>query len=484
VFMKKGLFIKKSIDALSAEAVDGSTHALKRHLGPWHLTAMGIGAIIGAGIFVLTGQAAAQYAGPGIIFSMIIAAIICVFAAFCYAEFASMIPVSGSAYSYAYATLGELPAWIMGCCLTLEFLFSAATVAVGWGGYFISFMRDLGWNISPLFSQTPLLYDIQKGWEWTGSLVNLPAVVVIGLIGLLVSIGIKTAASLNNAMVVIKMAVIALFIGCGIFFINTDNWHPFIPENTGIFGNFGWSGIFRGAGLVFFAFIGFDALSTLAQETRNPQRDLPIGMMGSLGISTVVYILIALVMTGIASYQTLNVADPFAVAVDALGPRFLWLRFVMKLAILSGLTSVILVMLLGQSRIFYIMARDGLLPRKMGTIHSRFKTPFFNTLLISVIAMLAAGFLPVTILGNITTIGTLLAFTIVCFGVLYLRYKEPHRKRPFKTPFSPWIPAAGTLTCLAQMLFLPGVVWLQLTAWMVIGIAFYFFYGKKHSKLR
>jgi APA family basic amino acid/polyamine antiporter len=415
---------------------------------------------------------------------MIIAAIICTFAAFCYAEFASMIPVSGSAYSYAYATLGELPAWIMGCCLTMEFLFSAATVAVGWGGYFVSFMKDLGWNVSPLFAQTPLLYHAEGGWTLSGSLINLPAMVVVALIGLLVSMGIKTAASLNNAMVVIKMSVIVLFIACGLFFINSDNWTPFIPENTGVFGSFGWSGIFRGAGLVFFAFIGFDSLSTLAQEARNPQRDLPIGMISSLGISTVVYILIALVLTGITSYLNLNVADPFAVAVNALGPGFLWLRFVVKLAILAGLTSVTLVMLLSQSRIFYIMSQDGLLPSKMGAIHPRFQTPFFNTLLITFVSMLAAGFLPVTILGNITSMGTLLAFTIVCFGVLYLRYKEPNRQRPFKTPFSPWIPALGTIACFAQMLFLPGVVWLQLSAWLIIGLVFYFLYGRKHSKLK
>jgi len=475
---------KKSIDTLVAEATDQSRHGLQRHLGPWSLTAMGIGAIIGAGIFVLTGQVAAQYAGPAVVLSMLFAAIICVFAAFCYAEFASMIPISGSAYSYAYVTLGELFAWVMGLCLTLEFLFSAATVAVGWGAYFVSFVKDLGWLFPATVAKSPLIYDAQLGWEWTGSLINLPAASIFGIIGLMVAFGIKAATSLNNIMVVIKLSVIALFIGIGLFFIQKGNWTPFIPENTGTFGQYGWSGILRGAGLVFFAFIGFDALSTLAQEARRPQRDLPVGMLGSLAISTVVYILIALVITGITSFRLLDVSDPFAVAVDALGPKFLWFRFVIKIAILASLPSVILVMILAQSRICYIVSHDGLLPKKFGKTHPKYRTPFFTTLVVTLVGVIAAGFFPVSILGNITSMGTLLAFAIVSFGVLYLRYTQPHAHRPFKTPFSPWIPAAGTLVCIAQMVFFPAVVWIQLMIWIVLGLAVYFFYGKKHSKLQ
>lgn len=481
--MKKGLFAKKSIKSLLDEASD-TRHGLKRTLGALNLTSMGIGAIIGAGIFVISGQAAAEFAGPGVILSFLFAAVICVFAALCYAEFASLIPIAGSAYSYAYATMGEFAAWVIGWGLTLEYLFSASTVAVGWSGYFTSLMNDCGITIPTAFASSPLLYDAVGGWQASGTIINLPAMIIVAAIGIMIAVGIKTAAIVNDILVFIKMAVILLFIVCGIAFINADNYVPFIPENTGVFGQYGWSGVFRGAGVVFFAFIGFDAISTLAQESRNPQKDMPIGMLGSLGISTLVYMVVALVLTGIVSYKMLSVPDPIAVAVNALGTGFTWLRYVIKIAILAGLTSVILVMLLGQARIFYTMAQDGLLPKFFGKIHPKFRTPFGTTLLITAFAVLITGFFPVVILGQVTSMGALLAFAIVCFGVLVLRYTQPLLHRPFKTPFVPWIPLAGTISCLALMSFLQLITWIQLIIWMAIGVVVYIQYGRKHSKVR
>lgn len=481
--MVKGLFVKKSIKSLLEEAKEPK-QGLKRHLGALNLTALGIGAIIGAGIFVLSGQAAAEYAGPGILISFLFAALICVFAALCYAEFASLIPISGSAYSYAYVTMGELVAWIIGWGLTMEYLFSAATVSVGWSGYFVSLLEDLHLQIPAVIANAPLKYTLTEGWGATGSLINLPAMLVVALLGSLVAVGIKAATSFNNLMVFIKMTVILLFIACGIAYINLDNLTPFIPENTGVFGQFGWSGVLRGAGVVFFAFIGFDALSTLAQESRNPQKDLPIGMLGSLGISAFVYIIVGMVLLGLVSYKFLNIPDPIALAVNALGSNFIWLRFVVKLAILAGLTSVVLVMVLGQSRIFYIMAKDGLLPKSLAKVSDRFQTPFVSTMLITGVCMLLAGIFPVGILGQLTTMGALLAFAIVCFGILVLRYTQPSLHRPFKTPFVPWIPLAGTLACVIQMALLPGVTWIQFLIWMGIGCVIYFSFGIKHSRVR
>jgi APA family basic amino acid/polyamine antiporter len=481
--MTKGLFAKKSIKSLLQDTVQ-TKHSLKRTLGPLNLTAMGIGAIIGAGIFVLTGQAASEYAGPAISLSFIFAAIICVFAALCYAELASLIPVSGGAYSYSYVAMGEFIAWTVGWVLTLEYLFSAATVSVGWSGYLTSLLKDFNIIIPASLSSAPLNYDTATGWQSSGSLINLPAMFITAFMGFLIAVGIKAAASFNDLMVVIKLTVIVLFIACGIAYINMDNLTPFIPENTGTFGQYGFSGILRGAGVVFFAFIGFDALSTLAQEAKNPQSDLPKGMLGSLGVSTLVYIIIALVLTGIVSFKLLNVPDPIAVAVNALGSHFLWLRFVIKIAILAGLTSVVLVMMLGQTRIFYTMAHDGLMPKSFGKISDRFHTPFFTTIAVTLVGMIVAGIFPVGILGQLVSMGTLLAFAVVCFGVLVLRYTQPLLHRPFKTPFVPYIPLLGTLACVLQMVLLPGVTWLQLVAWIIIGCIIYFTYGKKNSLVR
>lgn len=478
---RSGWFVKKKVSDLIKEGAAENTKGLKRTLGAMNLTTFGVGAIIGAGLFVITGQAAAQYAGPAIMISFIIAGILALLAALCYAELAAMIPISGSAYAYAYVALGEFVAWIIGWGLTLEFFFSGTTVAVGWSSYFVSFVKDLGIDIPFLYSSAPFVYDIKEGWHSSGALVNVPAMCIIGIIGVMIALGIKTAQRFNDIMVFVKMALIVLFIACGIAFINADNWTPFIPENTGVFGQYGWSGILRGSGLVFFAYLGFDALSTLAQEAKNPQKDLPLGMLGSLGISTVAYVIMALILTGVVSYKLLNVADPIAVAVNVFGPKFIWLRYVVKVAILAGLTTVILVMLLGQTRIFYSMAQDGLLPKFFKTIHSKYRTPFGSTLLITCGAMVMAGLFPVSMLGDLTVMGALIAFALVCFGVLILRYKQPDLKRPFKVPLFPWIPIIGGVASLGQMAFFPGTIWMQTLVWMIIGFFIYLFYGRKHS---
>lgn len=481
--MALNLFIKKSVRTLESEAAQ-KRHTFTRSLGALNLTAIGIGAIIGAGLFVLIGQVAAQYAGPGIIFSFLIAGIISVFAALCYAEFAALIPVSGSAYSYAYVTLGEFPAWILGWGMTMQYLLSACTVSVGWSGYFTSLMGDFGLRIPAFLANAPLVYDTGSGWHQSGSWINLPAMFIVGVMGLLISTGIKAAASFNNIMVILKLAVVILFIGCGISYIQLDNLVPFIPENTGVFGEYGWSGVLRGAGVLFFAFIGFDALSTLTQEAKNPQKDMPRGMLGSLSLCTLIYLVFSLVLLGLVSYKLLGVADPIALAVNVLGPKFLWLRFFVKGAILAGLTSVVMVMLLGQARIFYTMAHDGLLPARLGKIQDKHHIPLFATVLVTIVGMFISGLFPVGILGQLVAMATLMAFAIVCFGVLVLRYKQPDLHRPFKTPFMPWVPILGTLACVGQMFLFPLVTWIQLVSWLLIGCVVYFTYSIKRSKAR
>lgn len=481
--MSQKLFIKKTVGALAQDAAKKS-HTLQRSLGAVNLTAIGIGAIIGAGLFVLTGTAAAEYAGPGIIFSFIIGGIISTFAALCYAEFAALIPISGSAYSYAYVALGEFVAWIIGWGLTMQYLLSSCTVSVGWSSYFNSLLRDFGVSLPDIISKSPLNYDMTTGWHLSGSLCNLPAMCIIALMGVLISIGTKAAASVNNVMVVIKLAVVVLFIGCGIAFINWNNFVPLIPENTGVFGQFGWSGVFRGAGVVFFAFLGFDALSTLTQETKNPQKDMPRGMLGSLGICTICYIVMAIVLVGVVNYKLLDVADPIAVAVNVFGAKFLWLRLFVKVAILAAFTSVIMIMLLGQTRIFYTMSQDGLLPKKLGSVSPRTHNPLFTTVLVTLVGIVIAGIFPVAILGQLVVMATLMAFAIVCFGVLVLRYKQPLLHRPFKTPGAPWVPLIGTIVCIAQMCFLPMVTWLQFIGWTILGLIIYFTYSIKNSTLR
>jgi len=505
--MTKRLFATKPLQTLIEESAD-SKHGLKRALSATNLTTLGIGAIIGAGIFVLTGQAAAQYAGPAIVISFIISGLACAFAGLCYAEFASMIPIAGSAYTYSYATLGEFLAWIIGWDLILEYLFAASTVSVGWSGYVISFLNDFGIHIPTVLTAATgsVLIDVPgEGWrELTKQLtttlssqgivvdslphltaiINLPAMIIVAAITLLLIIGIRESAGFNNIMVIIKVAIILLFIAVGFTFVQAGNWDPFIPKNTGTWGEFGISGILRAAGVIFFAYIGFDAVSTAAQEAKNPQKDMPVGIMGSLGISTFLYILVAIVLTGIVSYTMLNVSDPVAVGVNAMGDKMFWMRPIVKIAAIAGLSSVILVMLMGQPRIFFTMAKDGLLPPVFAKVHPKYKTPYVSTILTGVVALILAGILPISILGELVSIGTLLAFTIVCISIIVLRRTRPDIHRPFRTPWVPVIPLLGAFICLAQMAALPMDTWLRLLIWLAIGLIIYFTYGIRKSKLR
>jgi basic amino acid/polyamine antiporter, APA family len=466
------LFWRKSIEQLRADAASGQ---LRRALGPLQLTTLGIGAIIGAGIFVLTGQAAAQHAGPAIVLSFILAGAACGFAGLCYAEFASMIPVAGSAYTYAYATMGELLAWIIGWDLILEYSLGAATVAVGWSGYVVSFLRDLGINF-PLEWANPTGADILVNGQVVGQGVfNIPAAVIALLVTTLLVVGIKESASANATIVIIKVAVVLLFIAFGASYVNPDNWSPFIPAATGNAGEFGWGGIVRGAAVVFFAYIGFDAVSVAAQEAKNPQKDMPTGILMSLAICTILYIAVSLVLTGIVPYSTLNVPDPIAVGINATGLN--WLKPFVKLGAIAGLSSVILVMIMAQPRIFYAMARDGLLPPVFKRIHHKFRTPHITTMVTGVAVAIVAGLFPIGTLGHMVSIGTLLAFVIVSLGVLILRYKQPNLDRPFKTPGMPVVPILGAVSCFYLMASLPGITWIRLIIWLVIGLAIYFLYG-------
>jgi basic amino acid/polyamine antiporter, APA family len=470
--------VKKPIATIQAESEKGE---LKRTLSAANLVSLGIGCIIGAGIFVMTGQAAAQYAGPAIILSFVLAGLCCAFAGLCYAELASSLPVSGSAYSYAYASLGELFAWIMGWLLLLEYGIAASTVAVGWSGYIVSFLKDFGIVIGPEWANATGQMVELAGGEKVAAIFNLPAFLgIVAVTGMLI-VGIKESASLNNLMVVIKVSVILLFIAVGIFYVNPDNWHPFIPENTGKDGEFGYSGILRAAGVIFFAYVGFEAVSTAAQEAKNPKRDLPIGILGSLAICTVIYMLVALVLTGIVPFKTLNVPDPMAVAVDAIGIG--WLAFVVKIGAIAGLSSVMMVLLYGQTRIFYTMSRDGLLPPVFSKVHPKYQTPHVNTMVVGVLVALIAGMTPIKQLGDLVSMGTLMAFSIICFSVLYLRKTEPNMVRPFKVPFSPWFPILGMLCCFYLMYGLREMFW-TLKFYFLSGLVIYFIYGARHSKLR
>jgi APA family basic amino acid/polyamine antiporter len=395
-----------------------------------------------------------------------------------------MIPISGSAYTYSYATLGEFIAWIIGWDLILEYLFASSTVAVGWSGYMVSFLHDYGVNIPVQLCNAPIDYIKGEGWIITGSIINFPAVFIIVLLSTLLVKGIKESAGLNNVIVAIKVIVILLFIGFGLSYIDVSNWKPFIPPNpTGEFGNFGFSGILRGAAVIFFAYIGFDAVSTAAQEAKNPQRDMPIGILGSLLVCTILYVLVSGVLTGIVPYAELNVPAPLAVAIDKTGDALLWLRPLIKIGAIAGLSSVILVMLMGQPRIFFTMANDGLLPRSFSRIHPRFRTPYVTTILTGIVACFFAGLLPIHILSELVSIGTLLAFTIVCISILILRKNKPDVPRPFKTPWVPVVPILGAAICLLQMFSLPWETWERLLIWMAIGFVIYFAYGIKSSKL-
>lgn len=474
------LWRTKSIGFLEQEANSGS-QKLERSLGPISLILLGIGAIIGAGLFSITGIAAAQHAGPAVIVSFILASIGCAFAGLCFSELASMIPIAGGAYSYTYATLGEFVAWIIGWVLILEYAAGAAVVAISWSAYVISFLQGFHIELPAAFIASPwqptYLLDGTEVQGW----INLPALMVVILMSSLLVFGVNKSAKVNAFLVAIKVIVVLLFIAIGLNYTHESNYIPFVPENIGVFGEYGWSGVARAAGIVFLAYIGFDAVSTAAQEVKNPQRNLPIGIIGSLIICTILYVLFAYTMVGLVPYQELNVAAPVAEAINK--TPYLWLNGLIKLAIVAGLTSVVLVMLLGQSRIFFTMSKDGLLPPFFSIVHPRFHTPWIANLILMIAVGTFAAFAPLSLVGQLTSIGTLLAFAIVCASVIVLRKTHPDMPRPFKTPWVPLIPILGILTCLALMVSLGWEIWVRLVIWIFIGLIVYFSYGKWNSHL-
>lgn len=480
-----GLFIRKSIESLQAEAAQSGSKSLKRVLGPVSLVALGVGVIIGAGLFSITGTVASEFTGPSITLSFIIAAIGCCFAGLCYAEFASMIPVAGSAYTYSYATMGELIAWIIGWDLVLEYTVAATTVSISWSRYMVVFLENLGIHLPHALTACP----------WDGGIINIPAMLIVVLMSLFLIRGTEGSSIFNGFIVFLKIAVILIFVVLGWQFIQIENYTPYIPENTGKLGEYGFSGILRGAAVVFFAFLGFDAVSTAAQETKNPKRDMPIGILVSLLVCTLLYVLFAHVMTGVAHYTEFGGQQgiaPVAVAIEHMGapdasgviqPAFPWLNKAIILAILFGYCSVIMVTLMAQSRVFLSMSHDGLLPPFFSKIHSKFRTPAHSNVLFMILVGLMAAFIPAQVAGEMTSIGTLFAFTLVCAAILIVRKTMPNVHRAFKTPFVPAVPILGILTCLCMMCFLPADTWIRLVLWMLIGLDIYACYGIKHSKL-
>jgi basic amino acid/polyamine antiporter, APA family len=489
------LFATKSIAALRAEADAAGAQSLRRALGPLNLVALGIGAVIGAGIFVITGQVAALYAGPAVPLSMILVGIACSFAGLCYAEMASAVPVAGSAYTYSYATMGEFAAWIIGWDLVLEYAAGAATVGVGWSGHFVSLLGLFGVQIPASLTGPPTqwctagqaaahtLGCAHAGLNLTGALVNLPAVAIVALMSAVLVIGIRESARVNNVIVLLKVAIVLLVVGVGLSHVSAANWHPLIPPNSGEWGTYGWSGVLRGAGLVFFAYIGFDTVSTAAQESKHPQRDMPIGILGSLAICTLLYVVVSAVLVGMVPYGALNVPAPMALAMERISAPW-WIRVSIDVGAVLGIASVILVMLLGQSRVFYSMSRDGLLGRWAGQVHPRFRTPYRSTIYTGIAVCIATGLLPLQLLGQWVNIGTLLAFVLVCAGVWILRSTRPDLDRPFRTPWVPVVPLLGILCCLGLMFTLPVDTWVRLGVWLVIGLAIYFGYSRRHSHLQ
>jgi basic amino acid/polyamine antiporter, APA family len=472
------LLALKPIDQLLSDAGTDRHAALRRTLGPWNLIALGIGAIVGAGIFVITGTVAAQNSGPAVVLSFLLAALCCVFAGLCYAELASLIPIAGSAYTYGYATLGELVAWIIGWDLVIEYAFGAATVAAGWSGNVVSLLRDLGIHLPRAITATPA----------DGGVFDLPACIAVFVVTALLVVGIKESANFNALIVLVKVGTIVTFIAVAAAYllrnpeIARTNWTPFLPPNTGEFGEFGWSGVGRGAAVIFFAFIGFDAVSTAAQESKNPQKDMPVGILGSLAICTLLYIAMGALLTGVLPYKRLGVAAPVAAAIDATGVS--WGALVVKIGTFAGLATTMLVMLLGQSRVLYTMSRDGLLPPWVSAVHPKFRTPWLSSIVVGVFVGLFAGLVPIAVLGQLVSIGTLLAFVIVCAGVLILRRTRADLPRAFRTPWVPAVPILGIAISLLLMLTLPLDTWIRLFVWLGLGLLIYFTYGRHHSKLR
>jgi len=504
------LLATKPIEAILHESAETGEHTLKRSLGATNLISLGIGAIIGTGIFVLAGPAAAIYAGPSVVFSFIVAGIACLFAGLCYAEFAAMIPVAGSAYTYGYATLGEIFAWIIGWDLVLEYAFGAATVCSGWSGYVLSLLQDFHIRLPPAIAGTPgSVFVYWNGhWELLNRIMSKLAelhidpatlphkygvfnlVAFIGIMGvtMVLVVGIKESANFNSAIVVVKVVVLLIFLVIGIhtILLRPDllkvNWHPFLPPNTGTFGQFGISGVLRASGVIFFAYIGFDAVSTAAPEAKNPKRDMPIGILGSLLICTALYILVSGVLTALVNYHDLNVPDSLAVGIDVTGVR--WGSLLVKFGALGGLSSTMVVMLLGQSRVFFSMSKDGLLPKSFSAIHPKFRTPWISSLTVGLVVATFASLIPLAELGEMTSIGTLLAFIIVCAGVWVLRRKRPEIPRPFRAPWIPVTPILGIAVSLLMMLFLPLMTWIRLLIWLAVGLLVYFFYSRRHSKVQ
>lgn len=468
--------IRKPLSVLLGEAREEGQGTLKRHLGPVNLVLLGIGAIIGAGLFSLTGKVAAEHAGPAVTLSFVISAIGCAFAGLCYAEFASMIPIAGSAYTYSYATMGRIWAWIIGWDLVLEYAVGAATVAIAWSQYLNKLMMNFGIHLPHALMNGP--------WDAIPGFINLPAVLIVVLLSLLLARGTQESAIVNGVVVALKLIVVLLFIALGWSYIDPVNYADYIPANTGVFGHFGWSGVLQGAGIIFFAYIGFDAVSTAAQEAKNPQRDMPIGILGSLFVCTILYVLFAHVMTGLAPYTAFGGAeDKLAPVATAIAHTpYVWLQQFVIIAILAGFSSVILVMLLGQSRVFFSMSRDGLLPKVFSDVHPKYHTPWKNNLLFMIFVGLFAGFVPGDVVGEMTSIGTLLAFVLVCVGVMIVRYRMPEAPRAFRTPLVPVTPILGIIVCGLMMAALPWDTWLRLVVWLGLGMAIYFGYSLKHSK--
>jgi APA family basic amino acid/polyamine antiporter len=483
-----GLFTRKPLSVILRQAKEEGKFSLKRGLGAFDLTMLGIGSVIGAGIFVLTGQAAAQHAGPAIVLSYVLGGIVCALAALCYAELAAMIPVSGSAYTYTYATLGEFIAWLIAWDLIVEYLFASSTVSVGWSGYAVGLLHDLGVNIPAALSDAP--FKSGEGFHLirTGAILNVPAVAVILFTAAILIAGITESKVFNNVVVAIKIGVVLLVILFGFAHVNPANWHPFIPpvetDPVTHHDKYGLSGVFTAAGVIFFAYIGFETISTAGQEAKNPQRNMPIGILAALAICTTLYLLMCLVITGLAPYRDLDVAAPVYVAVDRVGPALAWLKPVVTVGATIGLFSTMLSLLYGQSRIFYAMGRDGLFPPAFAWVHSKRRTPWFGTLIVSLLAALMGGLFPIGLLGELVSVGTLLAFALICAGVIYLRLKAPEMERPFKTPLWQVTAPLGVVACLYLVFSLPMVTFVRLFVWMIIGLVIYFLYAHRNAKYR